>query len=754
VVFSGYSQNLVPNHSFENFTGSCAFTAGSASQCNSWSNVNASPDYFHTAFCGTGLNFDTPSNYAGTQSPADGVGYIALVAWHSSAYNEVLGAPLTSALTPGAWYDVSMKVSLTDISTMGSDNLGVLFGTSPTTPIGINFAHVSSNTVITDFQNWTVISGSFQASAAYTYIFIGNFFDNANTNTLAVASGGWYGGAYYYIDDVQVTAVNQPPSLTLTGDTVICLGDTAFILATDDISFAWATQSNPTLIFSTDSFITVSPAATETYICYGSVDTAYHTVTVYLPPVVNLLPDSLLCPNDTAILDAENPGSQYLWNDGSINQTLQVTTTGTYSVSVTNIWGCVSVDSATISYWLPSGTLDLGNDTTLCLGEILTLDATTSNAVYLWQDNSTNPSFDVNQQGTYWVEVTVNNCTTIDTITVSYLSFPTLDLGNDTTLCQGEILTLDATTLNAVYLWHDNSTNPSFNVNQQGTYWVEVTVNNCTSIDTIIVSYLLLPTLDLGNDTTLCQGETLTLNATTANATYLWQDNSANPTFNVNQQGTYWVEVTVNNCIKTDTIILSYNPLPILDFGNDTTLCQGETLTLNAITSNATYLWQDNSTNPTFIVNQQGTYFVELTVNNCTTTDTIIASYIPLPTLDLGNDTTLCQGETLTLNATTANATYLWQDNSANPTFHADQQSTYWVEVNNYCGTNTDTLTIEFKDCDCSIYIPNAFTPNNDGINDVFAPKTNCDFNEYWCYRGYRIKVTLPYFVIMLSASN
>ena len=122
---------------------------------------------------------------------------------------------------------------------------------------------------------------------------------------------------------------------------------------------------------------------------------------------------------------------------------------------------------------------------------------------------------------------------------------------------------------------------------------------------------------------------------------------------------------------------------------------------------------------------------MELTVNNCTTTDTIIASYIPLPTLDLGNDTTLCQGETLTLNATTANATYLWQDNSANPTFHADQQSTYWVEVNNYCGTNTDTLTIEFKDCDCSIYIPNAFTPNNDGINDVFAPKTNCDFNEY-----------------------
>ena len=182
------AQNLVPNHSFENFTGSCSFSAGSASQCNSWNNVNASPDYFHSAFCGTGLNFSTPTNYAGTQIPPDGNGYIALVAWHANIYNEVLGAPLTNALVPGEWYDVSMKVSLTDISNNASNNLGVLFSTNSTTPTGINFAHVYSSAVITDYQNWTVISGSFQA--AYTYIFIGNFFDNANTSTLPVATGG------------------------------------------------------------------------------------------------------------------------------------------------------------------------------------------------------------------------------------------------------------------------------------------------------------------------------------------------------------------------------------------------------------------------------------------------------------------------------------------------------------------------------------------------------------------------------------
>ncbi|MCW8898750.1 MAG: hypothetical protein OQJ96_13190, partial [Flavobacteriales bacterium] len=124
--------------------------------------------------------------------------------------------------------------------------------------------------------------------------------------------------------------------------------------------------------------------------------------------------------------------------------------------------------------------LNLGNDTTLCQGDTLILDATTPNATYLWQDNTTNPTFSVTQQGSYWVQVTVNNCTTTDVINITYNPSPSINLGNDTTLCQGEILLLDATLPNATYLWQDNTTNPTFNVTQQGVYWVQVT-NSCGS---------------------------------------------------------------------------------------------------------------------------------------------------------------------------------------------------------------------------------------------------------------------------------
>ena len=246
-------------------------------------------------------------------------------------------------------------------------------------------------------------------------------------------------------------------------------------------------------------------------------------------------------------------------------------------------------------------------------------------------------------------------------------------------------------------------------------------------------NYITMPEMDLGNDTTLCQGESLTLDATTSNVTYLWQDNSTSPTFTVTLQGTYWVELT-DSCgsTVTDTINVVYTPLPAVQLGNDTTLCQGEPLTLDATTSAATYLWQDNSTNPTFTVTLQGTYWVELT-DSCGSTviDTMNVDYDPLPAVQLGNDTTFCQGETLTLDATTSAATYLWQDNSTGPTFNVDLEGAYWVEVTNSCGIFYDTLIAYSENCDCHLYVPNTFTPDLDNLNDQFAPVSDCAFTEY-----------------------
>lgn len=376
-------------------------------------------------------------------------------------------------------------------------------------------------------------------------------------------------------------------------------------------------------------------------------------------------------------------------------------------------------------------TVDLGIDISLCNGETFILDATTADVTYLWQDNSIDSTFTVTEQGTYWVEVN-NSCgIVVDSIEVIYSAGPLIDLGADGTFCQGDTFTLDVTTTNGTYLWQDNSTQPSFDVTEEGMYWVEVT-NDCgITLDTISLSYGSMPFLDLGKDTTLCEGVTLTLDVTTSNTTYFWQDESTNPSFTITEPGTYWVEIN-NNCgTARDSIDIGYILNPTVDLGNDATFCEGDTVTLDATTANATYLWQDNSTDPTFTLGEPGTYWVEVDHSCGIVIDTIIFSNNSLTGFNLGNDTTLCQGETITLDATTPNANYLWQDNSSNPLFTISESGTYWVEVDNNCELVSDTLIVEFENCDCSLSIPSAFTPNSDGSNDNFSPLADCNFSDY-----------------------
>ncbi|QIP11541.1 gliding motility-associated C-terminal domain-containing protein [Spirosoma aureum] len=233
---------------------------------------------------------------------------------------------------------------------------------------------------------------------------------------------------------------------------------------------------------------------------------------------------------------------------------------------------------------------------------------------------------------------------------------------------------------------------------------------------------LLVPIkLDLGRDTTLCgKNSTYRLNAQTPGATdYLWNDGSTQPTLLVKKPGTYFVKVTTACKILHDTISIDY----ALDFdlGPDTTLCNGQTLTLKVPPHLASRdYWQDGSSQNTFLVTQAGQYSVRVTQANCIVTDSIRVRYIEPPQLDLGADKELCGAQQFTIKPIAVNGQFAWKDQFLTPERTVNSSGVFFATVQNECATVTDSIEISYGACDCVLYTPDLFTPNGDGLNDVF----------------------------------
>lgn len=233
------------------------------------------------------------------------------------------------------------------------------------------------------------------------------------------------------------------------------------------------------------------------------------------------------------------------------------------------------------------------------------------------------------------------------------------------------------------------------------------------------------PVVDLGNDTSVCAGDDLyTLDPGPGYASYLWQDGSTNETMDVNTPGTYWVIVTnASGCTASDTVnILSIAAAPPLNFPDSIQFCQGSNVNLNAGSGYSSYLWSDGSTGQTFSIDTTGIFWCTVTnASGCATTDSILVpSLWPKPFVDLGPDTTICLGEEVMLDATQSNSTYLWQDGSTLPTYLIQMPGVYSVKVTNEYDCSSEDEMTAFEGCGDDVYIPNAFSPNGDGLNDVY----------------------------------
>lgn len=362
---------------------------------------------------------------------------------------------------------------------------------------------------------------------------------------------------------------------------------------------------------------------------------------------------------------------------------------------------------------------------------------------------------------TYVAEVTYLNTdgttTTVnDTVVVNVDPFvPTVDLGNDVSLCNATDYTITSNTNGTstlTYEWQldgvtiDGETNDSITVTQSGDYTLIATdESGCSAQDVVNITLIDEVTADLGADFDICTGTTQVVTVATnagPGATYEWtQDGvvmAGDTTDNilVSTAGTYAVTITVGTCTGTASVVVTESASMTMDLGNDISVCEGSTVTLTANSNigsaGIAYTWyQDggiiNGENgQTLTVVAAGTYEVSGVSGSCSATDTVDVSFVPPSFTAIIPDVEICQGETTVLDATptgnTGNATYVWQqdgtviDGETSATLTVGTPGVYTVTITaDLCDLVLNINITEKLDC----VIPNGISPNNDGTNDT-----------------------------------
>jgi len=412
------------------------------------------------------------------------------------------------------------------------------------------------------------------------------------------------------------------------------------------------------------------------------------------------------------------PGYVYKWTQVGSSFTSTVsspvvfpTGNATYKLVVKSTDGKCLSDSATISVSLKT---DLTNrnfvrDTFFCAGDTVQVTARAGMIDYFWKGKKN--SFNGRTVKFYVADtviLTVTDTTTCkynDTIKVLLKNLPSFNLGNDTTICDNTKITLTGPANMKTYLWNGGQgKNRTFITSEEKTHTLSVVDNfGCKFSDTKVIFNNPSSSFSLGRDTTICKGINYTIFGPGFLSNFYWNgisSFSANKV--INDGGTYILQA--NNtfgCIHTDTIVIGLKQNPTFSLGPDGGVCASGGRKLKGPSKMSGYRWDDGSTDSTYDVFNAGNYWLRVTgANGCIFTDTIILTKVNNPQPELGNDTTICEKDSIFLDAG-AYAKYKWNTNATTRLLKVKNPGGLFdVIVTDINGcTGTDDKSVKTKFC-------------------------------------------------------
>lgn len=488
----------------------------------------------------------------------------------------------------------------------------------------------------------------------------------------------------YFITSLLVSPCATAPLPTVTNNRPLtfCYGDSTVLTASPGFSsYTWI--SNNTVVGSGQSFVARDSASyivvvTDATNCPGV--SAPKDVVVH-HPVVNISTSPVFCSGSIDSLFATPGFASYSWSGGGTTNKKYISAAGTYTVTVTDAYGCTASSSIVINALTPPPVpvITASGPTSFCTGSNVTLTSSATTNI-VWNNGLTVPSFTVDTNGSFRVTVTgANGCTSTSAYTTTY-KFPvttaSITPNGPTTFCQGNNVVLSSYP-GLGYSWSNGGTTQSISVTSSGTYSLVLTDSNGCNSNSSPVAVTVnpvppVPVISSSGPLSFCNGLNVVLTSSASSNNH-WNTGNTTQSITVYASGTF-VDTVTNTfgCQSWSApTVVDVHPVASISANGPTTFCAGGTVALTASPSTGvTYAWSNGSTSPTVNISTSQNLSVIVTETGLGCKDTAYQNVVvhPLPTGSISavGPTTVCDGTNITMLATGSPHSYFkWYKNGS-----------------------------------------------------------------------------------------
>lgn len=500
--------------------------------------------------------------------------------------------------------------------------------------------------------------------------------------------------------EAEIDVIPATPIIAdIQGDLVICPGESTTLTATAGFaSYTWLHNN------ATTNQVTIDQAG-EYSVLITNGDNCSETITTLVIEQPNPTPqisgDDHICFGETTTLTVTETYNAYAWSNTSTDAQITLDQAGTYTVTVTDNEGCEGIASFDLTA-SPDLTPTIDGVLDICPDESTVLTSSAdATLMHSWSPGGANGTqLTVNAAGTYTLTVEDDAaCTATASVTVNQFDTPQAEILGDLILCENEVSTLSLSENFDTYTWSNNTSQPTIDIDQAGTYGVTVTdVNGCTAQDEVVAQAIDI-SVEITGDQAICAGEQTTFSVPDQFDSYQWSSNATINTITANTTGTYSVTVSdVNGCMATDDIDLVVNELPVVEIEGRLSFCPEGATEITATEGYVTYAWSNGENSATILVDEQNTYTVTVTdANGCENTASVfVEEQAELDVAILG-DLTFCDGLSTELSIDAPYAAYDWSVGNANTaTLTVNETTTVSVTVTDDFGcTGSDEVMVE-----------------------------------------------------------